>query len=356
MIYVVIISLVVHCAYYVFIFSKLALYNEQTIDSNVKKKVSILICYHNEEGNVGRHLPGILRQDVDEIILVDDNSSDDTPNLLNKHKTDKVKILSVEHSSLGKKQALSKGILSTQNNTILLTDADCKPASKNWSYHMTNKSTGFVLGYGPMNRKNGWVGLFSRFETYMTALQYLSYALVGLPYMGVGRNLVIDKMVVRSQKNKIKGAQLASGDDDLMINALANRENTSICLHPESFVYSDPKTSLKAFFRQKARHISTSTYYKSVHKILLGLFSASHILFYTLLTLGLFAGTISYKTGLLLLLVKWVIQQVINYPAMKKLREEDLFWKFPFLDLLFFVYLLSMPIYYLFNKNNPRWS
>jgi len=357
MIYVVFTCLIVHCAYYVGIFSRLARYNEQTLDGDSRSEaVSILICYHNEEKNVTKNLPLILQQDVDEFIMVDDNSSDDTLNLLEKHKSGKVKILSGGNDSNGKKLALSKGIKSAQNSLILLTDADCKPASTNWSLHMSNKSTDFVLGYGPMNKGGGWIGLFSRFETYITALQYLSYVLVGLPYMGVGRNMLINKNIVQNQSDSIKGSHLASGDDDLMINALANQGNTSICIHPESFVYSDPKTSLLAFFRQKSRHISTSTYYKPIHKLLLGLFSGTHLLFYTALIIGLFLGTISYKIGLLLLLVKWAIQQAINYPAMKKLKEDDLFWKFPILDILFFVYLLSMPIYYLFNKNSTRWS
>jgi len=66
-------------------------------------------------------------------------------------------------------------------------------------------------------------------------------------------------------KNKLKGSHLASGDDDLMINALANGQNTSICIHPESFMYSNPKTSLRSFLTQKTRHISTSVYYKPIH-------------------------------------------------------------------------------------------
>jgi hypothetical protein len=32
-----------------------------------------------------------------------------------------------------------------------------------------------------------------RFETFHTAMQYLSYALAGIPYMGVGRNLSYKK-------------------------------------------------------------------------------------------------------------------------------------------------------------------
>ena len=221
---------------------------------------------------------------------------------------------------------------------------------------MSNDTSPFVLGYGPMKKVKGLVGLFARFETYMTAIQYLSYALIGLPYMGVGRNIKIDRALVLAQRDKIKGSHLASGDDDLMINALSSKENSRICIEPESFVYSMPKTSLRAFLKQKTRHISTSPYYKTKHKLLLGAFSGSYILFFLMLILGMITGTITIKFGLIILLVKWVIQQMVNFRVMKKLNEQDLFWKFPFLDILFFVYLLIMPFYYLFNKNNSSWN
>ncbi len=357
MIYIILLSLVIHSAFYIFLYSRLAIYsNNSEASRTLDKKASIVVCFHNEEGNVDRILPILMSQNAAEIILVDDDSTDSTLEKLNHYRSDKIKIVSLEGTSPGKKEALSAGIKAAENETILLTDADCEPSTEYWSRHMISIPDQFVLGYGPMNKKKGIIALFSRFETYMTALQYMSYALAGIPYMGVGRNMKVNKKPILNQKEKIKGHNLASGDDDLMINALANRNNTAICLHPESFVYSNPKTDLRSFMNQKMRHISTSVYYKPIHKVLLTLFSGTHIAFYLAVVVGLLVGLVSWKLALILLLVKWIIQQLINYPVMKKLNESDLFWKFPFLDVLFFVYLLVLPIYYFFNKNTSRWS
>jgi len=356
MIYFLLICLIIHLTYYLILFSRLAFFNEteeKGIDS--KDQVSIIICYHNEENVIDENLPHIINQKANEIILVDDNSNDKTLEKLKTYESKSVRILPIIENHPGKKFALSRGIDAALNDSILLTDADCKPASEHWASLM-NQPSDFVLGYGPMSKEKGLVALFSQYETYLTALQYLSYALAGIPYMGVGRNMKINRQTVCAQRNKVKGSHVASGDDDLTINALANRDNTSICIHPESFVYSKPKTSLKAFLNQKTRHISTSVYYKPLHKILLSLFSGSQILFYLLFIIGLLSGTIPLKIALILLLIKWFAQQMINYFAMKKLKEENLFWKIPVLDILFFVYLLVLPFYYLFNKNNTRWS
>jgi hypothetical protein len=53
--------------------------------------------------------------------------------------------------------------------------------------------TEIVLGYGAYHKKKGLLNKLIRFETFHTALQYLSYALAGIPYMGVGRNLSYKK-------------------------------------------------------------------------------------------------------------------------------------------------------------------
>ena len=187
-------------------------------------------------------------------------------------------------------------------------------------------------------------------------MQYFSFALAKMPYMGVGRNLGIDKNYVLQNQDKIKGQNLASGDDDLMINALANGKNTEICIDPDSFMYSAPKHTWGAFFRQKTRHIGTSFYYRTLHKLLLGTYSASQIAFYLVLATATFLGTLSAKWFFILLLAKWLIQFIVNAGAMIKLKETDLIWKFPFLDILHFLYLCILPFYFLLYKKNTTWN
>lgn len=352
------IILVIHLAYYLLIFSRLIFYRETALDDKADNPPStIVVCYHNEETNIDKTLPSVLDQNAAEWVLLDDNSSDDTRTKLSHYVANpKIKLAYIDVTTPGKKQALALGIRMASNQNILLTDADCTPASAHWATHMNKHTSDFVLGYGPLYRRRGLAPLLSRYETYMTALQYLSYALVGMPYMGVGRNMKLDKRLIQSNEEKVKGKHLASGDDDLRVNALATANNTRICLHPQSFVYSEPKTSVVGFLRQKARHISTSIYYKPIHQLLLGIFSASQILFFSILFAALALQGVTIIFAVKLLIFKWIVQLLVNAPIMKKLKEEDLIWKIPFLDLLFFVYLLSLPIYYLFNKNTARWS
>lgn len=70
--------------------------------------------------------------------------------------------------------------------------------------------------------------------------------------MGVGRNLIYRKSLFEKTGGFQKHAHLASGDDDLFINAVAHKSNTALILEPTAFVFSKAKavgqaTTIKKF-------------------------------------------------------------------------------------------------------------
>src|SRR5690606_28364659 len=116
-------------------------------------------------------------------------------------------------------------------------------------------------------------------KTLLTAVQYFSWAKLGHPYMGVGRNLAYKKEVFFNVNGFINHIQVRSGDDDLFINEAANGKNTTIAYTPESFTYSAPKTTYKDWFTQKRRHVATAKHYKMIDQLQLSLFFSSQLLF-----------------------------------------------------------------------------
>ena len=128
----------------------------------------------------------------------------------------------------GKKYALSKGIEAAKYDILLLTDADCAPVSSDWitlmQAHISTKKT-VGLGYGPMTQANSSLKIFTEWETIYTAIQYFTFALWGMPYMGVGRNLMYKKQLYEEVDGFNTHRHIASGDDDLFINRIANTQN-----------------------------------------------------------------------------------------------------------------------------------
>src|SRR6185312_2609594 len=152
-----------------------------------------------------------------------------------------------------KKFPLSMGIKSSRYETLLLTDADCVPASEHWIQLMQNgyrEGTEIVLGYGAYNKAEGLLNKIIRFETFHSALQYLSYALAGMPYMGVGRNLSYKKELFFNNKGFSSINHIPGGDDDLFINMVANKRNTTIVIDKDAHTLSEAAPTWQIWQRQ----------------------------------------------------------------------------------------------------------
>ncbi len=317
--------------------------------------ISIVVCYHNEIENVTQSLKGLTNQSTNnlELVLVDDMSTDDTYMQLNKLSNDNSIVVKNDISHDGKKLALTKGINTATKDWLLMTDADCI-VPKHWASTMGRYSENhkIVLGYAPLNKSDTLVGKFARYETYYTALQYLSFALAGRPYMGVGRNLMYHRSIFDSAGGFTSHTDIASGDDDLLINFAANSDNTTICLEPGSFVYSPGKETLKSFIRQKTRHISSSHRYRWSDKILLGLSSIAQMGLYISALILLFSQS---SIWLVPLLAYWILMIIIQYPICKKLHCMDLWLLFPVYDIVMAMYYIIM-IPFTFIKKQNTWS
>ena len=136
---------------------------------------------------------------------------------------------------------------------------------------------------------------------------------------------------------------LLSGDDDLFINEVSNNQNTTIEIKPLAFTVSEPKTTFGEWFKQKKRHTTTGKYYKSNHKYLLGIYYFSNLVFYlSLITLIILE--FDWRIILGTYLFRLMIQLWIFGKGMSCLKELDLIWLIPFLDvfLLFFYPILAL--------------
>ena len=122
--------------YYGFFFVRLAFYKAQAKTSSQSHPVSVIVCARDEAANLAKNLPGALVQEyrtTHEVIVVDDNSFDDTKYLLEEfQKTFKqlhmVQLKQEAKFIPGKKFPLSVGIKTAKYEVVLLTDADCVPA------------------------------------------------------------------------------------------------------------------------------------------------------------------------------------------------------------------------------------
>jgi biofilm PGA synthesis N-glycosyltransferase PgaC len=344
--------------------SRLSRYKQAEGLPDVNIPVSVIISARNEARNLTENLPAILKQNYPdfEVVVVNDCSYDDSDLVLEEFKESfpNLKIVTItEHVRFktGKKFALTLGIKAAKNEYLLFTDADCKPASDDWITRMAanfDPNVQIVLGYSPYEKTTNYLSPFIRFETIKTAINYLSSAVNGDAYMGIGRNLAYTKTLFFNAKGFAAHMHILSGDDDLFVNQNASPNNTAIEIHPDAFVYTEAKTSFGSWFRQKKRHFGVGKIYKARHKRLLSLDAMSGLLFYILLTLCLFFNFEPWL-ALGLFMFRLIFQLIIYNPLFKRLNGKDLIWYLPLLDMMYYLYLNTFGLIGTFIKTT-KWK
>lgn len=357
--YIFIVVIIVQLFFYGFVFGQMSKLKTQS-SSLTNIPISVIICAKNEAKNLKKFLPSIIAQEYPnfEIVLINDDSSDKTLKVMEAFKAEHsnikiVNVKSIEAFWGNKKYALTLGIKAATNNYLLFTDADCQPVSKYWIREMSSqftKTKSIILGYGAYRKeRKSFLNKLIRFETFLTAVQYLSYAKLGQPYMGVGRNLAYTKNTFFEARGFMDHMNIRSGDDDLFVNQIADADNTAVCISKDSFTESIPKKSYKDWTRQKQRHVSTAKHYKNKHKSALALFYVSQLAFWAL---GIVLLSLLFNWEIVLgsIILRYAILFTSLSIAAKKLNEKDLIFWLPILELFLISTQFSIFIKNLISK------
>lgn len=347
-------AIIVQLLYYWIIYSRLIFYKPSS-ENHQDVPVSVVICARNEYHNLLNNLPLILEQDYPEfeVLVVNDSSEDDTIELLSSlsKKYPRLRIFDLEKNLnffTGKKFPLSLGIKSAKYDQVLLTDADCRPSGPHWIRKMQSlygNGKEIVIGYGPYQKGPGLLNAMIRYDAFMSGMQYISYALSGLPYMGVGRNLMYSRQLFYKSRGFISHYRIPSGDDDLFINAVATGRNTSVEIDPGSYMLSSAKKSLAQWLYQKKRHYTTAKYYRPRFKILLSVSYGSKLLTYILFPVLLIMNYNLYWV-LGAFAFYYINHLIILERCAKKLNERGLVLWSPLMEALF---LIMSPLLYFTN-------
>lgn len=349
---------VVQFLYYIVAFGKFSFTKPQTATPK-RIPISVIVCAKNEEENVRKLIPLLVEQNYPnfEIVLIDDASSDNTLDIFEEFEKlySNIKLVKVENNEAfwgNKKYALTLGIKAAKHEYLLFTDADCLPASKEWIATMSSQFTvekTIVLGYGSYEKGTSLLNKIIRFETLLTATQYFSWAKLGKPYMGVGRNLAYKREEFFNVRGFMDHMKVRSGDDDLFINQAATKKNTTVCYLPESFTHSVPKTSFKDWFIQKRRHVSTAEHYKIFDRNQLGIFYVSQLLF-LILPIILLVFQFQWIAVVSIIGFRYIFAWIAMGFAAGKLKEKDVMYWFPIIEIILIFTQLNIFITNTFSK------
>jgi hypothetical protein len=206
-----------------------------------------------------------------EVIAIDDGSNDDLPMLLEQAAQEELPFAFSRHrlegTAPGKREALRYGVEQASGHWLLLTDVDCLPAGPAWASEMIAgrpEHVAAVLGVScPQDQPAAtWLSRMQALDAQYIMRSYVGWAQRGKPYMGVGRNLAIRRSAFPGFSN---APATASGDDDMLIQALASADASSIAVAAHRAAHMDAAmpTSWSDWLAQKRRHWTTAPYYKA---------------------------------------------------------------------------------------------
>lgn len=359
------VALLIQALYYLGIFLKISTHKSKFEPGGQKQPgVSIVICARNEEENLECFLPSILEQKYPsfEVVVVNDCSSDNSDMVLDRlsRKYPHLRVTTIkedEKFTHNKKLALTVGIKAAKNDWVLLTDADCMAESDQWLASMASNFDGgkeVVLGYGGYIAEKGFLNKLIRFDALFIAMHYLGFALIGKPYMGVGRNLAYRRDLFFRNKGFASHSFMDSGDDDLFVNEVATGANTAVEFRHESHTRSVARKTFGQWVAQKRRHITTGKRYRASSKWWLAGEVVSRFAFFAsaiaLIALLFYPFVISG-----MVLARWAMQLSIIKAVMNRLNERKILLISLLYDLWSLFFYGALVLLNSFSVKRSRW-
>ena len=346
--------------YYVVIFFRFSFHKEKQIEPQENLPISVVITAKNDAHHLIRTLPELLKQDYPqfEVLVVNDNSYDETAQVVLdfQHRFNNLKLVNLESSVTnikGKKFPLSLGIKSASYEHILLTDSDCVPATNQWIKLMArhfNEKTKIVLGFNSIRKKVGFFNALIRYDKLHQAIQYFSYCLAKIPFMGVGQNLSYTKTIFFDNKGFASQNHLRFGDDDLFINKVATASNCAIEYEKEAHTISRPDSNFTNWFLIKIFRSKTRKLYTRTDCFLLNFYHFLMTVSYIALGFAIFATLNNFFYLILvagIVVIKITLQYICFGNAAVKLNEKKLI---PHILLFDVIFSIMNPVIYVVSR------
>ena len=321
---------------------------------------SLLIACRNEIHNLPSLLISIENQTYkpDEIIFVDDNSTDETYDFLIDFakKYDYIKV--IKNSGKGKKSALIEAAKIAKSEYLMFTDADCilnKNHCRLALDYLSKNNSDMLLGAVDVTDEKGIFNIIEKIE--FASLQAVTAysALLNNPIMCNGANLIIRRTTYLQYINNIN-TSIASGDDMFMLHALKKNKSKINYLYNNNYIVKTKGTnSLKKFLLPRTGWAAKSLNYTDPTTILTAIIVILINIFLIISPL------LITNYSLLIFIIIMIIENIILLPFLCKYKQYRTLKYypilFPIMSLLYPLYILTILILILFyNKTNPHWK
>ena len=246
--------------------------------STLQTRISVIVPARNESRNIPGLLVDLLNQTFPktlfEVLIVDDHSTDDTADLVEKfieeHPDLRLKLLRLtaeKKATAFKKRAIGEAIRVSSGNLIVSTDADCRLGER-WletitAFYEAHKPKMIV---GPVSFHNE-SSMFEKMQTeeFLSLIAITGGAIrMGHPIMCNGANLAYEKAAFEAAGG-FGSTRFSSGDDVflmLRIRKLFGSKAIRFLKNRDALVHTEARKKLADFLQQRTRWASKNKGYE----------------------------------------------------------------------------------------------
>lgn len=347
----------VELLYYYLIYARFSFTKKKAQKYLYQPPVSIVMVAKDAAGVLLKTLPKFLNQQYGdfEVVVVNDNSQDDTKMLVVEYQQQYSNLKLVELDTAvttirGEKFALSMGIRCASHPYLVLTNPEYAPTSTHWLEKMAGNFENdrqIVLGYSTFEKKKSPFNRLLHFDNLLNAVQYFSLAQIHSTYRGDVKNLGITQQIFAQQRGFASHNHIRYGEEDIFISKAANAKNTAIEFSQDAVTVLQRDARFNKWLDHKQGLYYTRRFNSLKNRLLLGVYALVNLLFYV----GL-AFAILFSIGNVLLLsvtggifaLRILSQYLVFGFAAKKLNEKQVIPGLLLYDLLFAV---LNPLYYI---------
>jgi len=279
--------------------------------------ISIIVTTHNQQEELRRNLPQFFNQEYEgefEVIVADMASKDDTKHYLEKmqenHSNLHVCLMPTTARDISlHRMAITLAMRASTHDWVIITQADCCPASSKWLSHMTSRCTSkegvdMVIGLTKYSHAKHWNGLRRRFYRIFYQMLGFTWANNHRAYLAESTNLGYRKSTFFNHKGFADHSNLIAGATEIMVNRQSTKDNTALALNPESFMLQEcPRESRlweqERLFYMETRHHFTQWFVYRLHSFMI-------VVINSLFTITLFGVVVTES-----ILQKWILVGII---------------------------------------------
>ncbi|MEH6534984.1 MAG: glycosyltransferase [Psychroserpens sp.] len=318
-------------------------------DITPKTKFSVVIPFRNEAENLPILIESISTlnypKSMFEIIFVDDESTDDSAEKINKNSFDiksiDISVIKNKRTSKSpKKDAITSAINSAKYDWIVTTDADCL-LPKYWldvfdGYIQKNSPNLLVapISFGTVS------SFFERFQLLdILSLQGASIGGFGIkkPFLCNGANLAYRKDFFKDINGFEGNAHIASGDDIFLLEKAVKHDINKVkyIKSEQVIVQTNPESNFKSLKSQRVRWAAKTSSYKN----LFGKFTGLVVLLMNALLVCLpvlyLLQIVNLKTVIYIVFIKFLIDFLLVFKTARYFGQEHYLSSYLFSSLLY---------------------